>query len=114
MTRDPFTLPARTDGPQNERALNIAVGKMLAEYHRDTWAFKVHGGGVYQRPNIPDWLICRRGLLLAVELKHPTDLSEGPTPGQQRELEWLERAGAETAVCRSVREVEALLTALRR
>jgi hypothetical protein len=76
------------------------------------WAAKL-SGGMYQRPNLPDWVLCVNGLFVALETKHP-DGSTQPTPGQARELELIQRAGGIAVVPRSLHEVRTLLAELKR
>jgi hypothetical protein len=66
----------------------------------DVWYFKVHGGP-YQRAGVLDYLLCVRGLFVAIELKVDTELSEL----QKRECRDIEQAGGRVAVCYTLDDV---------
>jgi hypothetical protein len=96
----------------NEHVLRASVAlrlKKLALADPTWWWLKVVGN-MYQRPNVPDFLLLHAGRFGAMELKQE---GEHPTIGQKYEMGCLERAGALVAVVRSMAEVEAHLDRLR-
>lgn len=94
----------------NEHDLRRKFSAWLKKQGEHVWWMKV-SGGVYQRPNVPDYLLCVAGRFVAVELKHP-DGSTKPTPGQQHELDKIERAGGRSLVVRSEAEFELIFSHL--
>jgi len=72
----------------------------------ETFAWKVHTGGPYSCPGIPDILCVRTGRLYAFEVKRP---GRKPTPLQEATLWKLREAGAVTAVVTGVEEVRSIL-----
>lgn len=82
----------------NEHDLRRKFNAWLKQQGDRVWWFKV-SGGPFQRPNVPDYLLCVEGRFVAVELKHP-DGSTEPTPGQLHELQRIEKAGGWSWVVR--------------
>lgn len=94
----------------NEHGLTRKVSRWLGA-QGDLWYFKVAGGPL-QRPGIPDYIICLRGIFLAVELKHPNG-SGGLTKKQEIERRRIWRGGGRYLVARSQAEVEAEIWSIR-
>jgi len=77
----------------------------------DLWFVKI-AGGKFQRPGIPDLLLCVRGVFVALELKAPSGkgkLSEL----QKLELVKIQRAHGMTYVCNSLEAVKAAVQDVR-
>lgn len=88
-------------GRQRESKLSYAIQKGLkAEYGRDLWCFKVHGGPLTPS-GIPDILGVVRGRLFALETKCP-DPSSQPSEIQLYVMGRIRRAGGIVGVPRSV------------
>jgi hypothetical protein len=56
------------------------------------WYVKIHGGGVFQRVGLPDFILCLAGHFAVLELKRDMH-KDGARPAQERQLRWIERAG---------------------
>jgi len=90
---------------RDEDALQAAVEKRLKREFPGIWVFHPVGG-MYQKPGIPDLLICWQGLFVAVELKNPhpgeSDLAarERTSTLQRKEIRAINGAGgvARTAI----------------
>jgi hypothetical protein len=61
------------------------------------WYVKLHGGWVFQRVGLPDFLILAAGVLIAVELKHPSENCVA-SPAQDRQMAHIRNAGGLTWV----------------
>lgn len=94
----------------NERTLTQRVARYLRQ-QPDIWELKVHGGR-YQRHGIPDFLLCVRGLFVAIELKAP-DGNHPVSRLQALNLSRIRDAGGLTAVATSVDEVREIIEAAR-
>lgn len=87
-----------------EHALRSKVSRWLGQ--QDLWYMKVHGGR-FQRPGIPDYILCVHGRFVALELKlEDTELE----PLQRVERRRIEAAGGTYHVCRSLEEVRTTVT----
>lgn len=83
----------------NEHDLRRKFLAWLKKQVPRVWWVKI-SGSPFQRPNVPDYLLCVDGRFVAVELKHP-DGSTKPTPGQEHEMRKIDAAGGSTMVIRS-------------
>jgi hypothetical protein len=75
------------------------------------WFAKI-AGSKFQRPGIPDFLLCVRGAFGGLELKAPSGkgkLSEL----QKLELKKIQQAGGNTYVCNSLETVKAAVDDMR-
>jgi hypothetical protein len=88
-------------GSQPESRLSLQIQKALrAEYGRDLWCFKVHGGPLTPA-GIPDILGVVRGRLFALETKMPRRDSK-PSEIQLHVMSRIARAGGIVGVPRSI------------
>ena len=94
---------------RDEDALQAAVIKALRrEWPGLWWLHPV--GGMYQRPGIPDLLLCVDGLLIGLELKnpHPGESDEAArlraTSQQRKEIRGINGAGGTARVVLTVEE----------
>lgn len=100
--------------PRNEADLVRAIVRELEKSFDKLWILKTHGNG-YQRVGVPDLLICYRGQLIALEVKHrkPGESLERMysrvSPNQQKEIQDLQHAGARARVIYTVEEAIAEL-----
>lgn len=91
----------------NEHALRVKVSKWLAEEMMASrlWFTKVTPGQ-FMRVGTPDYLICKQGRFVAIELKlDSTDLE----PRQVVEMNKIRAVDGICSVCRSLEEVKAVL-----
>lgn len=75
------------------------------------WSIKTNPRAFGGRWGIPDFLVCKDGLFYAIEAKTEDDEL---SPRQKLELEYLQNAGALTAVVRSVDDVKRIFGSERR
>jgi Holliday junction resolvase len=76
----------------------------------DVWHTKIHNAGRGRR-GIPDIIACVAGVFLAIEVKGPDGRV---SPDQNREIEALNRTGANTIVARRVDDVFEVIERIRR
>ena len=86
-----------------EASIVRSITSMLKK--RGAWFLKVHGGP-FQRPGVPDILVCLNGFFYAFEVKRP---GEKATPTQEREIEAIRKAGGLAVVVTSVEEAMTIL-----
>lgn len=87
----------------NERTVKAAIDYYLQGLRASgapVWFVKI-AGGTFQRLGIPDYIGCVKGRFVAVELKHPEDLSADLTPMQRVIKGYIEGAGGIYFVCRA-------------
>lgn len=70
---------------------------------KDVWWLKTVSEGK-QRKNVPDYLLVIQGRMGALEIKHPGRVAT-PTPGQERQLRKIRRAGGRTLVSNELTEI---------
>jgi hypothetical protein len=101
---------------RDEDKLQAAVIKAILAEWPDAWSFHPLGG-MYQKPGIPDLLLCVNGLLIGIELKNPhpgeSDQAarERTTPLQRKEIRAINRAGGTARTAITVAEAVATVRA---
>lgn len=107
-TRPPCTAPQRPNlSPGGAKVTHAGLVRLVADYlaANGAWVYKVLGG-LGSRPGCPDVLACRRGLMVAVEVK----TGQGRlSPQQKRERDALLAAGAVYCECRRIEDLERTL-----
>lgn len=96
--------------PRNERDwLKVQVDDLLERKaqatHGRLWYVKL-GASRWQRVGLPDYVLCIGGMFGALEIKHPTDMSQNISPIQRYILSQIGRAGGAFCVARNVDFVE--------
>lgn len=100
--------------PRNENQLQAQVWKMVIERYPSAWIFHPVGGP-YQKPGVPDLLICIDGYFIGMELKHPKPgesiehARNRATVQQRKEIKRINAAGGIAGVVVSVKEAEEML-----
>lgn len=100
--------------PLNEEQLQTAIWAMIIRKWPTAWVFHPVGGP-YQKPGIPDLLICIEGLLIGMEIKHPKvtesveHARQRATPQQRKEIRAINSAEGMAGVVTSVAEAEDLI-----
>jgi hypothetical protein len=82
-------------GMLTEHALKKKCDKFFKELKsagRPIYYLKIHGGGVFQRAGVPDYLLVIRGRFIALELKRP-GAGLDARPAQKVEMRWIRKAG---------------------
>lgn len=97
----------------NEHGLTRRVRNWL-KVQPDLWWLKVHGHDG-QRTGVPDFLLCVRGFFVAIELKSPGAVGKDrdPTPAQAFQMRQVVAAGGAVACCRSLEDVQRVVTEIR-
>lgn len=82
-----------------ENDLRDKVSKWLKK-QPDLWFLKV-AGNRFQRPGVPDFLLCVRGAFGAIELKAPNGRGK-VTELQKLELNHIQIAGGNSYICKDL------------
>ncbi len=90
----------------SETRLKLKVLKELKNRYPYAWVYKAADRF---RSGIPDILMCYKGAFIAIELKTSAGVA---TKLQLHELDMIVRAGGNSRVCRSVREVVEFIEAI--
>jgi hypothetical protein len=99
---------------RTEDKLQAAVIKAIEAEWPAVWWLHPHGG-MYQRPGIPDLLLCVGGAFIGIELKNPRPGESGlaarerTTPIQRKEIRAINRAGGTARTAISVEEAVAVV-----
>ena len=99
---------------RNEYDLVAQMRRAIRAEYPQAWELKTASTG-YQRPGVPDLLICLHGRLIAIEAKHQKPGESLPhmfdrvSAIQRVELAELRHAGAEAFVCWTVAQALAIL-----
>lgn len=99
---------------RTETQLTGQIVKAVKAKYPKIWVLKVHGGG-YQRAGVPDLLLCLRGRLIALEVKHPKPgetterILRRVSARQHVELDSLHQAEAEAHVVWTVDQAMRIL-----
>ncbi len=93
-----------------ENDLRDKVSKWLKK-QPDVWFLKV-AGNRFQRPGVPDFLLCVRGGFGGIELKAPSGRGK-VTELQKLELDRIQRMGGNSYICKDLRCVTAAIEDMR-
>lgn len=99
----------RENGSNGLRAKVVRHFTALKRAGEPIWWLKVFGNR-FQRPGVPDFLVCWGGVFGALELKQP---GEHPTPIQTKEIADIRQAGGIVCVADSMEGVDLFLAWLR-
>lgn len=100
--------------PRTEQQLQDNIWAEVIFHFPNAWIFHPVGGP-YQKPGIPDLLICIDGLLIGMEIKHPKPgesvehARARATPQQRKEIRAINAAGGMAGVVTSVPEAMDLI-----
>jgi hypothetical protein len=99
----------KENGSSGLRAKTNELFKKLKAAGEPIWYVKT-SGNPYQRPGVPDFIVCYGGVFGALELKSP---GEVPTTKQTYELKWVDTAFGVAWWADSIEGVEQFLSCLK-